>query len=795
MFKLNLKIALRSIWKNKVYAFICIAGLTVALAVFILAMLYASYEKRYDTWNAGYEQIYRVNYSAPDENVALSTGNMATLSKQQIPAVEAATRIQDYWWGDLLVKTKNKSLYLKDILMVDSTFFEVFNYPAVYGNLSKALKSPQSIIISRETSELIFGKDINPVGETLKLDNKEGFVVDAVIDAANHPAHFKFNMLKRFRKNVSDEYYSNNYYTYVKLNAHADLKQTEHRFNSMRKQILNAEMAKLSPEDRNQFSEYINKIRLYLQPVKDIHLSSKVVEYEFLGNGTSTYMYMMIGVAALVLIIAAVNFANLSLTMATGRAKETGVRKVLGAQKMQIGMQFILETALQCIVSLLLALVLVELMLPSFNNMISRSIPLLQWSDYKPVILPIFGVLIMLTCLVGLYPALMISNIIPSKVLKGNFGSSNAGSWLRNLLIVLQFSIAALFISGIWIINSQLNYMQAKDLGYKPEQVFAVQMLQDDSDQHYNKIKNTLQDIPGVNSISRTDHIPGEDMGGNSYVNNGTSISANFITVDAGYVKTMGLELLEGREYISENVDSLGTLMLTETAARIFGLKDPVGKTLRMSGADCRIVGLVKDFNHYSPEKSFQPIVFHFQKGNPMRYVIININPSNSNTAIKQIEQAWQKLEPEFPIKATFLDKTFHDLLQGQRQLKSVIALLSVVTIVLALMGLFAIAAFNTQRRSKEISVRKILGASLFDILKLLNKGFVKLILLGNLVAWPIAYLLLQEWLTGFAFRVELTVLPFLLAGLTTLLLTILVVSLQSFRTANANPVDALKYE
>ncbi|MGF1925055.1 MAG: ABC transporter permease, partial [Bacteroidia bacterium] len=268
------------------------------------------------------------------------------------------------------------------------------------------------------------------------------------------------------------------------------------------------------------------------------------------------------------------------------------------------------------------------------------------------------------------------------------------------------------------------------------------------------------------------------------------------ISIDVDYFEAMGMKVLDGRGFnASIPSDTAKSIILTETAAKTFGIENPVGKTLRFHGADVNIIGLIKDFNHYSPEKNYQPIVFQYIKGNPLRYLIVNLEPSQSAEAFKKIEQAWASLEPEFPIKYSFLNHSFEKLLASQAQLRKLIGILSVVTITLTLMGLFAIAAFTTQRRIKEINIRKVLGASLLDILKLLNKGFAVLVVVANLIAWPIAYLILNKWLNEFAFRIEMPILPFVLSGLMTLMLTILIVSLQSFKAANANPVDALKYE
>lgn len=796
MFRLNLKIALRNLWKDKVYTLISMTGMGVALCIFIFAMLYANYEKSYDSWNKDYQQIYRVNYRGADEDVALSPGNMATLSKERIPAVEASTRVQDYWWGNLLLKIKTKNLYLKDVLVADSNFFKVFSYPLVYGNASKALASPYSLVISKQLSETIFGKGINPVGETVILDKTQGYVIDAVIDVARYPSHFHFNLIRRFKKSASDDYYTNNYYTYLKISPQADPGQVESQVNRNRKEVLSAELLKLPPAEKADFEEYIKSVRHYLQPIGDIHLKKSNVEYEFRHNGIGVYIYLMLTLAVLVLVIAAVNFTNLSITMASKRAKETGIRKVLGAHRIQIAVQFILETAFQCLLSLVLAMVLVELFLPSFNVLINRQIQLEQISDYAAVALQVFLVLAGIIFVMGLYPALMISNLLPARVLKGNFSSSNQGAWIRNGLIVLQFFIAVLFISGILVINRQLHFMEQKDLGYKPEQVLAITMMQENNDAHFRTIKNTLKAIPGVNSISRTDHLPGESMGGNSYMSNGKVYNSSFMTVDVDYFQTMGMKLMAGRTFDASNRgDTLKSLVLTESAAKAFGLQDPVGKTLKYHGIDVNVIGLIKDFNHYSPEKGFQPIVFQYMRGNTPRYVLVNLSSRDAAKTIEGVEQAWQKLEPDFPIKYTLLDKTFAGLLEKQVQLSRIISLLSVITILLALMGIFAIASFSTQRRKKEINIRKVLGASVMDILGLLNKGFVKLVILANLIAWPVAYFILRNWLDDFAFRIEMPLLPFFCAGGFTLLLTVLIVSLQSYQAASVNPVDALKYE
>jgi putative ABC transport system permease protein len=795
MFRLNLKIALRNLWKNRGYAFVSIAGLAVALTVFILAMLYVNHESGYDTWNKEEQLVYRLNTKNPDQTVALTPGNMAVISRNRVFAVVASTRIMGQWFGDALVATKTKTMYAADVLQADSNFFKVFQYPVLYGSTEKGFSTLKSIVLSKRYSALLFGEGVNSVGESIKLNNAEGYTVGAVIDTERYPAHFKFNMLYRIGGDGADDFYSNNYYTYVKLFDHSDVRQTETALNQVRKEVLQAFIPRMAEDMQQLFKERIARNSIKLQAVKGIHLSSSDVEYEFVGNGVGRYLYVMLLIASLVLIIAVVNFTNLSVSVALKRTKETGVRKVLGAGKIQIGVQFLLETAIQCVFSLILAMVLVELLIPSFNNVVGTSISFNEFKDYLELLVQLLILLLTVICLAGIYPAIVIGNVIPSAVLKGNFSNSHKGQGIRNTLIVVQFAISVLFICGIWVINGQLDFMQHKDLGYNPQQVLAINMIQSD-DPHFNLVKNKLSRIPGVKLISRTDHLPGEDMGGNNYGFQGTTYAASFITVDVDYFKTMGMKLIGGRTFEPNNaVDSTRSLVLTETAASHFNMKNPVGSQVKLFGQDFSVIGLVRDFNHYSPAKSYEPIVFQFMQGNPLHYLIVKIDAKSAGSTIGAIEKEWALLEPGYPVKISFMDEMFEKMLESQSRLKKIISLLSVITIGLALMGLFAVASLATQKRNKEISIRKVLGASVLNILTLLNKGFFKMVLIANLIAWPIAYLALSKWLNSFAFRIEMSCWPFIISGALTLLLTLTIVSILSYKAAISNPVNNLKYE
>ncbi|RZL17545.1 MAG: ABC transporter permease, partial [Pedobacter sp.] len=737
--------------------------------------------------------------SSPPENNSrfLSVGNYcrSKIAKEKVAAVSASTRVQGAWIGDLLVKTKDKTLYCSDFLMADSNFFNVFPYPALYGDPKTAFAQPQSVILSKAYSDVLFGANVDPIGETLTIDKNQGYTVKAVIDTKRYPSHFSFNMITRLDGNGAGEYYSNNYYTYVKLYPNANLAETQSLLNKARNNVAKGFLGQMNKDDQLMFAERIKTNSLKMQAIKDIHLNKGDLLYEFADNGVGNYLQIMLTIAALILVIAAVNFSNLSVTMTLQRAKETGIRKVLGAQRHQIVVQFLLETTVQCLLSLVIGLGLLELLSPQFNTLINTQVSFKDIENYGQVIFQIIGLLIGVIVFVGVYPALLISNTVPSLVLKGNFSHTEKGYLVRNALIIFQFATSVLFISGIWIISTQLKYMQTKDLGYKPNQVIAINLSNTD-DKYFEKIKNLLADIPGIKGISRTDRVPGENMGGNNYTSKSTTYAADFITVDAGYFQTMGMNVISGEAFKADNIQkNYRSVLLTEAAAKKLNLKEAVGKTLKLGGQDLEIIGLVKDFNHYSPEKDYQPIVFQFLNGNPLHYLLVQVDAANASNALQRIENVWKTFEPESPLKASFLDEAFERMLATQIRLQKLIGILSGVAIGLALMGLFAIAAFTTQKRSKEISIRKVLGASLIDILTLLNRVFIKLVIVANLIAWPIAYIVLKDWLNDFAFRTELSVWPFVVSGTITLLLTIVIVSLQAFNTANANPSNNLKYE
>ena len=795
MFKLNIKLAIRNLWKSRVYAGINIFGLAIAISLFLLAILYVNRERSFDRWNKNIDHTYRVNTKQSEKTGAITPGNVAMIAKEKVPGIAASTRMQGAWFGDMLVANKEKTLFCADFLMADSNFFKVFPYPALYGNPKTALLRPKSIVLSKAYSAILFGENVNPVGEELTIDKNKGYVVDAVIDTKRYPSHFEFRMITRIDGNGDGDYYSNNFYTYVKLDPGTDVNSTQTRLNNARNEISRAFLGRLSKEEQPILAERIRTNSLVMQAVGEIHLNKADLFYDFTGNGVGKYLTIMLIIASLILIIAAVNFSNLSVTMTMQRTKETGIRKVLGAQKHQIVIQFLLETTVQCMVSLIIAFGLLELLIPQFNSLLDTSVNFWDLESYWQLSVQIMGMLLAVILFVGAYPALLISNTLPSRVLKGNFSNSEKGYLVRNSLIIFQFAISVLFISGIWIIHNQLKYMQSKDLGYKPEQVIAINMPQSD-DEYFLKIKNRLAQIPGVKGLSRTDRIPGENMGGNTYISKSVTYSADFITVDVDYFKTMGLEVLEGIAFKAEDPDkNYRSVLLTETGARKLNLKDPVGKIVRLGAQDMTVIGLVKDFNHFSPELAYHPIVFQFLNGNPLHYLLVQVDAKNASKTLESIEEEWKSMEPDLPLKSFFLNEAFEGMLETQIRLQKMIGVLSVIAIGLAMMGLFAIAAFTIQKRNREISIRKVLGASLMDILTLLNRVFIRLVVIANLIAWPIAYLLLRNWLDGFAFRIALSVWPFIISGLVTLLLAVVVVSLQVYKTASANPSNNLKYE
>jgi len=789
MFRLNLKIALRNLWKNKGITAINIGGLAVALAAFILVMIYATYETTYDKENPNYENIYIVGRTLPEFSTNFTPPPLGKAIKANFPEVEAVGMTKKGGF-EFPINNKQNTAFTTNYLIMDYEAAKLFNLKPEGGLVKPEGDEKHLFYVNKETMQTLFPdkKDAKPElvtigGKTVGLTGEVGVIT------GNPHSNITFNALSVRRELGKGENYGyNNYNTYILVKAGTDIDALEHKINDLykREQIKDGEDVQ---------SARFKGSSVFLDPLKNLHLKPKA------ANDSSYKVIVALSIlAVMILVIACINFTNLSIAQATKRAKEVGIKKVLGVYRYQLTIQFLLEILLQCIVATVFALVVAELLLPNFNNLFN--VPLKIWNGESRLVFQLPLILLAITIIAGAYPAVVLSGFKPAMVLKGNFQTGRSTSWLRSALLVVQFSVAVVFIIGLLIITSQLKYMRTQDIGFNPNQVVYIKNLTYFTDPKvFEPVRERIMKVPGVQSVTVASGIPdGSENGTIGYTANGVEASIDFLDVDFDYFETLDIKLAEGRFFDSKfKTDTANSVVLNESAVAKYGLKNPVGQTIKGCDMDYKIVGVVKDFKTQGFEVPVQPTLYAIKNpcGNMKLELMVKIDRAHTSDAIKALKANWADINTKDGenFRYYFLNDLYGKLFQKQEQLQSVFFAAALLTILIALLGLFAFAKYITNTRMKEIALRKILGASDLQVLKLLNTSFFKVVLIANLVSWPLAYVITQKWLETFAYRVDMSVLPFLLSALATILLTIITVSVQAAGAVKANPVDALKYE
>ncbi|MCZ4244355.1 ABC transporter permease [Pedobacter punctiformis] len=787
MFKLNLKIALRNLWRNRGITFINIGGLSIALAAFILVMIYAAYETGFDKSNPNYDRIYQVGRSMQDLKTNYTPPPLAQAIKDNFPEVEAVGKMKSGAF-ELPLFTNEGTVFTQNFLMADYSATQMFKIKPDYG-LEKPKGESVSLFLPRAYMQTLFPhkKDNKPelVGLASKSAGQSGEVIGSVfVDPHSNISFDALYISNDLGK--GEDYGFNNYQTYIQVKKGTDIYNLEQKINK----LYQTELAKNSGND-----DRFKSTTIFLDPLKNLHLKPK--------TGSDANYKVLISVSVLgflILIIACINFTNLSIAQAAKRAKEVGVKKVMGAYRVQLAIQFLTEILIQCIAATVLSLIFAELVLPGFNSLFLVNLTI--WQSNSSLIWQLPLILFFITLIAGIYPAMVLSGFKPAAVLKGNFQTSKQSYWLRNSLLVIQFSIAVIFITGLLIINSQLKYMRTQDVGFKADQVIYVKNIALFSDPAiFEPIREKIMKISGVKSVTVTNSIPdGSKLGTNTYAVDAKKELISFLDVDFDYFETLNIKLKEGRPFSKEfKTDAVNSAILNESATAKYGLTNPLGKTIRGCDMDYKIVGIIKDFKAQGFEKAVEPTIYTLKNpcGNPKTMIMIKIEESKMSETLASLKNQWLNINPKDGdnFRYQFLDQLYGKLFQKQEQLQSVFFAAAILTIFIAILGLFAFAKYITNGRIKEIAVRKILGASDLQIMKLINTSFFTMVILANLISWPVAYILTKKWLGTFAYRIEMPVLPFIISALITILLTIITVSLQATKAVKAKPVDALKYE
>ena len=813
--------AIRSLKKNKFFSLLNISGLAIGMAVFLLIAQYVQFEKSYENFIPNKENIYRVKLEAYDKNelIMASAENYPGVGpalQTELPEVVSYARLYNMGYKNNVVITNENAkpdpiaFRQRKFLYADSTFLPMMGYEMVFGNAKDALSEPFTAVISEKYAKMYFGKE-DPIGKTLHLRDDdfadELVKVTGVFKELPVNTHLKFDVLFSYnslypRGDWAVQRYRigwrrKDMYTFVQLKPGTDHKKTEAK--------LPAIVAKYKPE----LKESTQKQVLGLQPLKDIHLTSDLTEEpEANGNARTVFFLGLIGV--FVLIIAWINYVNLSTARALERAKEVGIRKVIGAVKRQLVSQFLTEAALVNLLSVLIALGLAFLCLSSFNKLSGLAL------DKSHLIQPCFiGLLFLLwivgSLLSGFYPALVLSSFKPIIVLKGKFQTANRGVLLRKGLVVTQFIASIALIAGTFIVYRQLKYMTSRDMGMNINQVMVVEMpgIMDTSQTIYNSsidaFRNEVKKDPGIEAVSGSFTIPGKQREYKVQIKrygvaSSDSVIVRFNSLDYNFLDVFKMKLIAGRKFSPEfPKDRDKSVIITETASRLLGFKKPedaIGQTLAIQQFDWRpiIVGVVNDYHQLSLKKPLDPSIFNFDLyGN--EYYSMRINTSNLPRTIEHVRKSWASAFRGNPFEYFFLDEYFNRQYESERKFEKLFVSFAVLAIIIGCLGLFGLSAYTASQRIKEIGIRKVLGASVPDITKMLSKDFLKLVIIAVVIATPIAWWAMSKWLEDFAYRVNISWWIFAVAGALALVIAMLTVSLQAIKAAIANPIKSLRTE
>jgi putative ABC transport system permease protein len=800
MFKNYLKVALRNVRKQKTYAFINIAGFAVGMAACILIMLYVLSELSYDKFHENAGRIYRIgvegNLSGSYVQYPLSNMGTGPAMLKDYPEMESFTRV--YPVNRIPVKYEDKNFYEERGIYVDEHFFKVFSFPLFQGDPNTALVTAYSIVITRDMEKKYFG-DEDPLGKQLRLNNQHDYTVTGVMENIPYNSHLKFDFLCSIetfyviRNREVDEWTSFNNYTYLLLKKNVNSVKFAEKFPAFLDQYL-AMLKKLLGEDLNFF----------LQPITDIHLRSKL-DYEMFGNSDITYVYVFSSIAFFILLIACINFMNLSTARSYGRAKEVGMRKVLGADKRNLVRQFLAESMLYGIVSFILALVLVRLALPAFSSLSGNelSFPLGE----MPWLIPASIAFVLFTgLLAGSYPAFFLSSFRPINVLKGALTAGAGNSRFRSILVVIQFVISIALITGTGIMLSQLNYMKNKNLGFDREHVVVIPIMEDRIKDNLESIRGELKSHTSILNVSAASDVPGNYPDYNVYVPEGYTIEQtqlmHRINCDGDFVPTMGMQIVAGRNFSREyGTDPDDAVIINETAARKYGWDNPLGKKIgvfsdkELTETEPRtVIGVVKDFHAKSLHDKILPLLLT-NENSYIEDIAVRIKPGDISSTLDFLREKWQQYDPDRPFDYYFLDRNFDAQYQTDERLNKIIGYFTILAIFVACLGLYGMASFMAEQRFKEIGIRKTLGASVSSIVILLNKEVTKLIIIANVIAIPIAYYVLNRWLESFAYRTGISTLTFVLSTVIVLVIGYATIAYQSIKAALTNPVDAIRAE
>lgn len=808
MIKNYFKIALRNISRQKFYAFINIAGLTIGLATSILIVLYIVDEFSYDRFHKDIDTMYRINLHAKLSeqymDIAYTGAPIAAAFVNEIPEIETACRIA--FQNDINIAFEEDSYTEKKVLLADSNFFDFFSFKLLHGDIKTALKEPYSVVLTEASAMKLFGfpsrTSTPPIGKIIRYGTDNLACIITGI-AENPPAnsHFRYNVIlsmESWELSKNPNWANNILLSYVKLNKEADWIQVQKKFPAMvQKNIAPLVQAYLGIS----FDEFITKGGLYdyvLEPLKGIHIFS-TVDDTIEARGSIGTIYILAAIAIFIIFIACINFMNLSTARFSDRAKEVGVRKALGASRKRLMLQFLNESLFFTFLSMLFAYIIISLALPGFNMIAGKELSIATLLNWKYIAALLF-LIVVVGFLAGSYPAFYLTAFKPTEVLRGKLKSGLKSGGIRKGLVIFQFAVSIILIISTLLIYKQLKHLEQRDLGFNKENVLVVNNA---NALGYNKgaFKENLKNISGIKDVSISSAVPPNVFYSDIFKpmdGTDSEMGINYCYVDYDLLNTMEMEMVAGRFFSKDIPSDSNAVVINEAAAKKMAWDQAVGEkiqTLQGDGnSDKRdIIGVVKDFNFQTLKKEIMPLIlFPGTEGNLM---LVRLSPGDYHQKISAIENTWKSMTTESTFDFSFVDADFDALYRKDQQIGTIIFIFTVLAILVACMGLLGLATFTAEQRSKEIGIRKSLGASSFNIVGLLSSEYLKLIAVSFILAVPVAYSIIKWWLANFAFKVNIGVLVFFTGGIIVAVIALLSVSYQSIKATNNNPVDSLKYE
>jgi len=798
--------AIRNMRKHSGYLILNITGLTIGLTSFLLITIYVLHELSYDRFHKNFENIYRIKVkgvmAGATLDQAITAAPMAQTLLVDYPEISHAVRINRS--GAWLVKYGDTRFNEDGVLFADSSFFSVFSFRLLKGDPKTSLVNPRSMILTEEFAKKYFGRE-DPIGKRLSLEADTNlYTVTGVVENIPANSHFRFDMLGSLSSlgdSKSTQWLNHNYYTYIVLKDGTKKTAMEAKLVDVVLKYVGPEIKKFIGITIEDFQKAGNQFGYVLEPLKDIHLKG-AQQYQIEPSGSLTTVYIFAVIALLILVIAIINYINLATAKSAGRAKEVGIRKVSGSDKKGLIFQFIGESLVIVTIATIIASLLVLVLIPLFNHVIGKEISLSLFAGYKGF-LGVIALILLVGTAAGAYPAFVLASFNPVEVLKGTLSPGSISKTLRGILVVFQFTVSIVIIIGAFVVYRQLNFMTSADMGIEKDNLLVVRRP-DALEKRIESFKEQILQITGVVSIANSQAIPGTNFNNNAFFLDNDPTKATYLinqtNVSFGFAEVMGIKLAEGRFFSKEFGTDTTAVLINETAVKFLGLTDPLGKYLLQPNGPgtfqkLSIVGIMKDFNIASLHEKIPPVCFTFMRGNYEGYLCIRLNGKNTQATIRSIETVWKDFSDRQPFQYSFFADEFNRHYESELKTGRIFILFSVLAILIACLGLIGLITYMTTIRTREVGIRKTFGATRGIVVTLLSREVVVLILLSSLVAWPVAYFSIKIWLEGFAEKISVSPVIYIVASIIGLTIGWLSIMYHAMKAAASNPAESLRYK